>query len=159
MGFADWMRERFLTPDAVYGLILFSVLVAGVSDDDSSAFDVLLFSVLSLVIFWSAHVFAGTVSAHGKQSLGAAMRQSLKHSSGMLYSSILPSLALVAGAFHLISTDNAVDLSLLLAMIVLGLLGYRSFAQRKSPIIVRILGALGTAFFGLLVIILNLLVH
>jgi len=153
------MRDHFVSPDAVYGVILYSVLIAGISDENSSALQVLVLSLISLLIFWSAHVFAGTVAGHGEHRLRSALWHSLTHSSGMLYASILPSLALVAGALHWLSADDAVSLALLLAMIVLGLLGYRSFAQRKSPVIVRVLGGLGTAFFGLLVIILNILVH
>jgi uncharacterized membrane protein (UPF0136 family) len=65
----------------------------------------------------------------------------------------------VLGATHVMATDDATSLALLVAMLVLGVLGYRSFAVRKAPVILRVLGALGTAFFGLLIIILNYIVH
>jgi len=48
---------------------------------------------------------------------------------------------------------------LLIAMVILGIIGYRAFAERKRPIIVRILGGLGAAMFGFLVIVLNIIVH
>jgi len=160
MGFRQWVRDHFVTADAVYGLILYSALVAGVSDDHSDALEVLIFAAASLVIFWGAHVFAGTVAGHGAElSLGAALRRALGHSSGMLYAAILPSLALLLGVFHLVSADDAVNLGLLVATIVLGVLGYYAFSQRRSPVIIRILGGLGTAVFGLLMIVLNIIVH
>ena len=159
MGFREWTRANLLTPDAVYGLILYSALIAGVSDDDSNALEVLLIAVFSLLIFWGAHVFAGTVSGHGDKRFRDALVASFSHSSGMLYAAVLPSLPLVVGAFHLMDTDDAVSLALLISMLVLGVLGYRSFAVRKAPVIIRILGGVGTAFFGLLMIILNLIVH
>ena len=159
MGFREWTRANLLTADAVYGLILYAALIGGVSDDDSNALEVLIISAVSLVIFWGAHVFAGTVVGHGDKRLRDALWSSLGHSSGMLYAAILPSVWLILGAFSVISTDDAVSWALTTAMIVLGVLGYRSFAVRKAPVIIRILGGIGTAFFGLLMIILNLIVH
>lgn len=159
MGFRQWVREHFVTPDAVYGLILYSALVAGVSDNHASPLEVLVFAVASLVIFWGAHVFAGTVARHGDEGFGRALLRAIGHSSGMLYAAILPSLALVLGIAHLVTVDDAVNLALLVATIVLGVLGYYAFAQRKRPVLIRILGGLGTALFGLLMILLNALVH
>jgi hypothetical protein len=160
MGVLQRVRERLVTPDAVYGLILFSALVGAVDDEDSDALEVLLFSVASLVIFWGAHVFAGTIASHGAATrLGAAFRRAVLHSSGMLYAAILPSLVLLLGVVHLVSADDAVGLALLVATIILGVLGYSAFALRRSPIVIRILGGIGTALFGLLMIVLNIVVH
>ncbi len=164
MGFRTWMHDHFVTPDAVYGLILYSALIGGVSDDDSNALEVLLISAFSLLVFWGAHVFASTIAGHGVKdgqeiTLGHATRRAFGHSSGMLYAAILPSIPLIFGAFSLISTDDAVSLSLLLAMIVLGILGYQAFASRGSTMAVRIWGGIGTAFFGFLMIVLNVAVH
>jgi hypothetical protein len=158
------MHEHFVTPDAVYGLILYAALIGAVSDDDSNALEVLIFSGISLIVFWGAHVFAGAIAGHGVKdgttvTLGHATARAIGHSSGMLYAAILPSVALLLGVFSLISTDDAVSLALLVAMIVLGVLGYNAFAQRGSHVAIRILGALGTALFGLFMIILNIAVH
>lgn len=164
MRFRRWLHNHFVTPDAVYGLILYSALIGGVSNDDSSSFTVLFVAGTSLIIFWGAHVFAGTIAGHGVKEgrevpLRTAMRIAIGHSSGMLYASILPSLPLVVGIFHLVSTNTAVDVALYIAMVVLGLLGYNAFAERKASIALRVLGGVGTALFGLLMIILNVLVH
>jgi hypothetical protein len=164
MGFRQWVRDRFVTVDAIYGLILYAALIGASSDENSTALEVLLVSAASLIIFWGAHVFAGTLAHHGVKDgaevpLGGALRIAIQHSSGMLYASILPSLALLLGVVRAVSADDAVSLALLVAMVVLAALGYASFAQRKRPVIIRILGALGTAFFGLLMIVLNIVVH
>lgn len=154
------MRERLVTPDAVYGLILFSALIGAVDHDDSDTAEVLLVSAVSLVIFWGAHVFAATITAHGADmKLGAAIRRAIGHSMGMLYAAVLPAIVLLLGVFQVISAGNAVGLALLTATIVLGVLGYYAFAQRRSHMAIRILGALGTALFGLLMIVLNIAVH
>jgi hypothetical protein len=160
MELRDWVRDRFVTADAVYGLILYSALIAAVSDADSNVFEVLFVSVLSLVVFWGAHLFARTVAGHGADvSLGTAFRAAFAESLGMLYAVVFPSIPLLMGAAGLISTDDAVSASLVVSMIVLGVLGYNSFAKRKSHMIIRIVGALATAAFGLLAILLNIVVH
>ncbi|MCY7412642.1 MAG: hypothetical protein LH471_06350 [Salinibacterium sp.] len=160
MGFGGWARDRMVNADAVYGLILYSALIAAVSDDDANALDVLIGAGLSLIVFWGAHVFAGAITGHGaERPLGQAVGDAVAHSSGMLYASIIPSIPLIIGALGLIGTDDAVSLSLLIATLILGIVGYRAFAERKRPIIVRILGGLGAAMFGFLVILLNVIVH
>lgn len=160
MGIREWASKNLVTADAVYGLILFSALIAATSDEDSDAGEVLFFSAFTLIIFWGAHVFAGTVAGHGGESrLSSALWRSLGHSSGMLYASVLPSIPLILAAFHLLETDDAVGIALLIATIILGFLGYKAFASRKSPVFVRVLGGIGTALFGFFIILLNIIVH
>jgi hypothetical protein len=164
MGFRAWVGERFVTVDAVYGLILYSALIGASSDENSSALEVLLVSAASLVIFWGAHVFAGILATHGVKDgaeigLRPAIGSAFRHSSGMLYAAILPSVALLAGVFHAITADDAVSIALLVATLVLGVLGFAAFAQRGRPVAIRIFGGIGTALFGLLMIVLNIIVH
>ena len=160
MGVVQRVRSRLVTPDAVYGLILFSALIGAVDDDDSEALEVIIISVTSLLVFWGVHVFAGTIAAHGADTgLGAAFRRAVGHSMGMLYAAILPTLVLLLGVFHVMSADDSVGLALFVAMVLLGILGYSAFAQRRSHVAIRILGALGTALFGAIMIVLNIAVH
>lgn len=160
MGFGHWVGERFVTIDAIYGLILYAALIAASSDTDSHSDSVLFFSFFSLLIFWGAHVYAGTIVNHAANTpLGSAIRKSMKDSSGMLWAAILPSVPLIVGIFHAISDDDAVDLSLTIATVMLGALGFVAFTRRKAPIVIRIFGAIGTALFGVLVIALNAAVH
>ncbi len=159
-----WVKRRLVTADAVYGVILYSALIAVVSTSHTDSLEVFLVSFFSLVVFWGAHVYAGTIANHGVRDgreipLGAAFREAVAHASGMLYAAVLPSVPLIVGSFHAITDDDAVSLSLLVVFVQLGVIGYQSFAQRRSRIVVRILGALGTALFGLLMIILNTIVH
>ncbi len=160
MGVVQRVRDRLVTPDAVYGLILFSALIGAVDDENSEALEVLVVSVASLLVFWGAHVFAGTIAAHGAETrLGEAVRRSIGHSMGMLYAAILPTVVLLLGVFHVMTADESVGLALLVATVVLGILGYSAFAQRRSHIAIRILGAIGTALFGAVMIVLIIAVH
>jgi hypothetical protein len=160
MDFRRWVRDRLVTVDAIYGLILYAALIGAVSDEDSHPVEVFVLSVFSLVIFWGAHVYAGTIVNHvGNVPLGRAIGTAVKHSSGMLWAAILPSIPLVLGAFHLLADDDAVDWALLIVTIQLGVLGFIALGNRGAPLVGRIFGAIGCALFGTLIIFLNAAVH
>lgn len=162
------MRERLVTPDAVYGTVLFVALIAALTDDEGTEpvdlVQTLIFAVLTQIVFWVAHVFAGTVAGHGAHGgevvpLGTAIARAARHSLGLLYGPVLPAVPLILGAVHAIDADTAVDLSFIVAMLILGVLGFLALADRGSHIILRILGGIGSAFLGLLIILLNAIVH
>lgn len=164
---AQDFRERFVTADAVYGTVLFVAVVAALSEDEDNRADVvrtLVFAVVTQVVFWIAHVFAGAVAGHGAHRgevvpLGTATARAARDSLGLLYGPLLPSIPLVLGAFRVLAPDDAEDLTLIVAMVILGVLGFLALADRGSPIIVRVLGAFGSALLGFVIIVLNALVH
>ncbi|WP_396641760.1 hypothetical protein [Microbacterium sp.] len=158
-GFGAWLRRVFGGPSAVYGLILYSALIAGVSDESTDALEVLFVSLFSLIIFFIAHVFAHTLSDHGEKGLRDALRGGLAHSAGMLYAAIPSTLVLIVGATTRMDAEDAVSIALLIANIELGVLGYSAYAQRGAPRIVRVLGAVGTAILGFAITVLNYAVH
>jgi hypothetical protein len=45
--------------------VLFSALITTVSGDGDTALEVLLISLASLIVFWAAHAYAGTIATHG----------------------------------------------------------------------------------------------
>ena len=159
-----WIGSQLVSADAIYGLILFAALVAVVSTDHSDAWEVFWVSGVSLLVFCAAHVYARTIANHGvsdgrETGLGRAFRHAMLDSSGMIFASVLPAIPLALGIAHVLSDDASVIDSLLVVLVILAVLGYLSFAQRRARIVVRIFGALGTALFGLLIIILNAIVH
>jgi hypothetical protein len=160
MGFREWAGARLVTVDAIYGLILYAALIAAVSDEESHPLEVLFVSVFSLVIFWGAHVYAGTIVNHvGNSPLHVAIGKAMRHSSGMLVAAILPSVPLVLGAFGVLNDDDSVDYALLIVTVLLAVLGYVALKIRGANIAVRILGGIGSALFGTLIIALNAAVH
>ncbi|MBK4348322.1 hypothetical protein [Lacisediminihabitans changchengi] len=163
MRFLRWLRDHLVTADAVYGLILYSALLV-VLVDDHDALETFFISSGTIVVFWAAHVYAGTIATHRgpdgePQSMRSAFRHTISHVSGMLYAAVLPAIIVLLSAFGVLSIENAVDDALDLVVLLLAVLGYFSFAQRGAKIIVRILGAIGTGLFGVLIIILNVIVH
>ena len=159
-----WIERRLVTSDAIYGLILFSALIAVASDDHGNSVEVFLVSGASLVVFWAAHVYAGTIANHGAKAedhdrLGVSFRAAIGHASGMLYAAIIPSIVLLLGALPVLSYNDSVDDSLIVVLVMLAAIGYDTFARRQARIVVRIFGALGAALFGFFMIILNTIVH
>ena len=178
------IRDRVVTADAVYGTILFAALIAVSSDADHSgdgipgdqpAFHVeitvgervdlaqtLLVSVVTLVVFWIAHVYARTIAGHGVREgesvrLGVAFRRAITHSNGMLWSAIPATLVLLLGIVGVI--PDASDWALVVNIVVLGVLGYQSLSERGRGIPMRILGGVITAVLGLVIIIIDIAVH
>lgn len=158
-GFRRWLHRVFGRPSAVYGLILYSALIAGVSDESTDSLEVLIVSFISLIIFFIAHVFAHTLSDHGEHGFWNALEGGVRESAGMLYAAIPSTLVLIAGATTRMDADDSVGLALLVATVVLGILGYSAYARRGAGRFVRIVGAVGTAILGILITILNYAVH
>lgn len=155
-----WVRERFATAPAIYGLVVFQVLVAAESDDpEEPLLLVLVWSLLAFLGFYVAHVFAEVVARHGSDSLGVSVRKGFSHSAGMLYAAILPSLALLACVLTQTDGETASDWVLGVGLIVLAFLGYQATALRGRPLWARIVGGLLTALVGFVVILLEYMVH
>jgi hypothetical protein len=160
------LRPGFGTEAAVYGTILMSGLIAVSSAHGETSAVVLITVGITVLVFWSAHVYAGTVARVGDEDatgqvidVGTALRRSLGHSFGMLSSAAVPGAILLAGTTRVIPDDLANDLALWSGTVILALLGYIAFLRRGSSLIVRIAGAIGTACFGIVFVILKALVH
>ena len=176
--------HRFVTPEAVYGLVLYAAIVAAASDEAETATEgdeaalhwndatitisdaagVLIWVVLSLIVFWGAHVFAHAVAGHGVRhgrpvSVAKATGEAFRKSSGMLYAPILPTIALLLGALAIIPDDVAIEATLWISVGVLGLLGFLAFVAKRSSWVVSILGGIATAVLGLLIILINAVMH
>jgi hypothetical protein len=162
------LRPGFGTEAAVYGTILVSGLVAVSSAHGETSAVVLITVAATVLVFWGAHVYAGTLARLGARPEGSerdslkirrAFRESIQHSLGMLSSAAIPTLILLAGTTRLIPDDLANDVALWSGVVILAFLGYVAFLRRGSPQLVRIAGALATASFGAVFVILKALVH
>ncbi|MCS5730237.1 hypothetical protein N1031_10740 [Herbiconiux moechotypicola] len=160
------LRPGFGTESAVYGTILVSGLIAVASTKDETSVAVLITVAVTVVVFWGAHVFAGVLARFGDHEhresgmgLRAAFRASLRESLGLLTSSAVPALILLAGTTRIIPDGIANYVALWSGVVILGFLGYVAFLRRRSPLVIRILGTLATASFGLVFVILKALVH
>ena len=161
------LRPGFGTEAAVYGTILVSGLVAVSSAHGETSAVVLLTVAVTVMVFWGAHVYAGTVGRLGaptedpstKVSVRTAFGSSIRHSLGMLSSAAIPAAILVAGTTRVIPDEIANDVALWAGVLILAFLGYVAFLRRGSSQIMRIVGALATASFGAVFVVLKALVH
>ncbi|MBN9632145.1 hypothetical protein ACRAWC_21615 [Leifsonia sp. L25] len=151
------------TPAAIYGTIVYASVVAATSiglKKSSSAWQVLIFAVVTVIVFWVAHVYSTALGSHGhadhiRDRIRDSIGQSLKESSGMLEAAIIPSIPLLLAAFGAMPVDAGISVALWFAVVMLALLGYLVLWLRSRPWWACVAAALTSALFGLLVILLK----
>ena len=85
---ATFMLRAYRSESAIYGVVLVSSLIA-IGWREDTDLQVLLFTLGAVVVFWLAHVYAGTVSREETgeprlRAIVAAALTSAAHSAGML---------------------------------------------------------------------------
>ncbi|WP_157155945.1 MULTISPECIES: hypothetical protein [unclassified Diaminobutyricimonas] len=154
----------FATEQSIYGVILVSGMVVVAGAGGGTSWEVFTTVVFTVIVFWAAHVYAGTVAQHNlvpgqPSSLPDSFKHSLLQSYGLLTSAIVPSLVLLLGATEAIDDLSAIWAALWTGVAVLAVLGYRAFARRGAPWWARLAGAAGTATFGIAMILLKAFIH
>ena len=145
----------------VYGIVLVTALIAAEIDAETD-FDVILFVLGTVAVFWLAHVYAAVVASRGRRPappLRAAVRDGIRHSSGMALAMLIPVLLLSLGAMQLVEEWTAYFLALASGVVILGVIGYANARRNGSSWPWRILGIVSTTLLGLLVIALSIAVH
>jgi hypothetical protein len=148
---------------AIYGQILAASLVVALSEDNElSAQQVLLWLLVTMVVFWLAHVYSDVIAARLEREtahLAVQIRSSLRMEWPVAQAALLPGLALALGWAGLWSTHTAIDLAIVLAVLQLTLWGL-GLARARG------LGLVGTAWvttvnaaFGLALVGLKVFVH
>ncbi|WP_426516060.1 hypothetical protein ACPPVQ_15650 [Diaminobutyricibacter sp. McL0618] len=157
-------RLDYITEESVYGTVLVSGMIVVAGSYGATSWEVFLSVFGTVVVFWAAHVYAGTIAGHGAfegddSSLGTAFRTALRRSVGFLTSALPPSIVLLLGATQTVDDKVAIWVALWLGVVILAVLGFIVFSLRGDSWPIRILGALGTAVFGVAMIILKALIH
>ncbi|GAA1956089.1 hypothetical protein [Microbacterium deminutum] len=158
------VRRHFATDEGVYGVILVAGMIVAAGSHEATAWQVFLQVVGTVIVFWAAHVYAGTVAHHGFEDgriigIRESLRLSLRRSWGLLVSALIPSSILLLGVAHIVPDDAAAWIALWTCVAVLAVLGYIAFARRKARWYIRVLGSMATAGFGILMILLKSGVH
>ncbi|GAA5208878.1 hypothetical protein [Microbacterium kyungheense] len=146
---------------AVYGLVLVTALVA-VGWEEDTDFEVLLFVVGTVVIFWLAHIYAAVVASraeHPAKPMPAAIGDGARHASGMLVAMLVPAALLLLGTVGLVEEYTAYFLALASGIVMLAVIGYANAARNGSSWPWRIAGLVATTLLGMLVIGLSILAH
>lgn len=161
---AQVVRTSFATEQAVYGVLLVSGMLVVAGPHRASASSMLLTVIVTVVIFWAAHVYAGTVARHGIEhgrvrGIRESFRLAVTHSWGLLASAIIPCSILLIGAIGVIPDWLAIWGAMWACIAVLAMLGYIAFQRRGAPVLIRLLGALTTAAFGVVMALLKAVLH
>lgn len=156
--------NSFATEEGVYGVILVAGLIVVTGSDRVPAWNVFIAVVITVLVFWAAHVYAGTVAHHGVAGgrvvgLRESFRGAVHRSWGLLVSALIPALILLLGTTEAVSDPAAIWASLWVCVAVLAILGFIAFTRRGAHWWVRILGALATAGFGVIMIALKVALH
>ncbi len=154
---------------SVYGVVLVSgLLVILANQSDTPAVTVLLKVLGTALVFWLAHVYAGTVAHLGDEPdagspargrLAGAVRHSLAHLWGMLLAPVVPAVVLGASLLAPITQEQAIWATLWVNVGLLGVLGYGGVSRWSDRVWVRLTGAFITAAFGLALVLLKALIH
>jgi hypothetical protein len=163
---AQVVLAAYRTEYSIYGVVLVSAIIA-VSWEDETDLEVLLFTLGSVVVFWLAHIYAGTVAreetevtdAARYRAILAAALASARHTAGLLIAMVLPTIALLLAVVGLLDEYVAYYLALWVGVAVLAVLGWTASARRGSPWYWRLVSAIVTASLGMLVIWLGALFH
>ncbi|TDE92781.1 hypothetical protein EXU48_14815 [Occultella glacieicola] len=160
----DAARVPIFTEEGVYGVILVAGMIVVGNSYYTTAWEVFVAVVATVVVFWAAHVYAGTVAHHGFEggrevTLGQAFRISLRRALGLLVAALIPASILLLGATRVVPDGVAIWLAMWVGVAVLALIGYLAFRRRGSSVWICLLGSLTTAAFGLVMIVLKAAIH
>jgi hypothetical protein len=157
-------KSAFATEEGVYGVILVAGMIVVTGSEQLPAWNIFLAVSGTVLVFWAAHVYAGTVARHGVENgrvvgIRESFRRALHRSWGLLVASFIPAAILLLGATQVVPDPVAIWAALWTCVAVLAILGFIAFTRRGSPWWVRIAGAAATAGFGMLMIALKAGLH
>jgi hypothetical protein len=157
------MRRLVMSEEAIYGLILVTGMIVVSNTLAGTSLNALITVVVTVVVFFAAHVYAGTISHlstnRGHGDLRLSLMAAIQHSIGMLAASVIPIVILLLGVSHVVDDEIAIWAALIVDTVLLGVLGWFAVARWSPHFWVRITSALITAAFGGIIALLKALVH
>lgn len=157
------LARALMSEEAIYGLILVSGMIVVSGSATGSSFNALMTVLITVLVFFTAHVYAGTLGrlavTDGEAGLRKSLGGALKQSSGMLLAALAPLVVLFLGTSRVIDDDTAIWTALLVDAVLLGILGWIAVARWSHHWYARLFGALLTAAFGGIIILLKALIH
>lgn len=159
-----WSRPYWFTEQGVYGVILVSGMILVADEYENSSWDTFFQVLLTVLVFWAAHLFAGVLGhprmlAPGPGEILSVLKDSASHARGLLSSAILPCFVLLLGSLNIIADRDAVTLALWSGVLVLTVIGLVIFWRHGYGWFGRIVGALATGAFGAALIVVKALIH
>lgn len=152
-----------ISEESVYGLILVSGMIVVSNSLTGTSAGALTTVVVTVVVFFAAHVYAGTIAGMAKEHTRGDLRRSFvaafHHSEGMLLVSVAPIAVLALGVTRVVDDEVAIWTALTLDTVILAVLGWFAVARWNPAFWPRLASALITAAFGGVLIALKALIH
>jgi hypothetical protein len=156
----DWPP---VAPRAIYGTILVTALIAGLSEDPSYGnTDILISVVTTVLVFWVAHVYAEVLSSQARRDDPwgfRIVRDAMVGERPLLQAATLPCAILLLGAMNVYPRDTSVGVAIGFGVASLFVFGF-AFARRLRHSFWG--GVLAGAFnggVGVVIVVLKLLLH
>lgn len=163
VGTTPRVTRILMSEEAIYGLILVSGMIVVSYDLTGTSLSALVTVVVTVIVFFIAHVYSGTLArlaeTDGKSTLPDSLRKALYHSLGMLVVSLAPIAVLLMGVTRAIDDDLAIWTALIVDTVALGILGWLAVAKWTRHFWLRLASALLTAAFGGVLILLKAFIH
>jgi hypothetical protein len=138
--------------------------VIAVANEGDGILDVFSITVLSALVFWLIQVFVVTVAVQGTRnedddvSLSKSLTFAIRRSNGLLLAAIPPLVFLLIGIIGPFRGHYAYWTALWIEVGILAALGWIAFSGRNLAWYWRVCGALSTAAFGIIAILLKILI-
>ncbi|HEX5730044.1 hypothetical protein [Microbacterium sp.] len=163
LGTKPSVRRILMSEEAIYGLILVSGMIVVSYDLTGTSLSALVTVVVTVIVFFAAHVYSGTLArlaeTEGRARLPESLRGAVYHSLGMLLVSLAPIAVLLLGVTRAVDDDVAVWFALIIDAVALGILGWLAVAKWTRHFWLRLGSALLTAAFGGVIILLKAFIH
>jgi hypothetical protein len=163
LGRTPKMARILMSEEAVYGLILVSGMIVVSYTLTGTSLSALITVVGTVIVFFAAHVYAGTLArlaaTDGRAGLSESFGAAVRHSLGMLLVSLAPIAVLLLGVTRAVDDDVAVWSALAVDTIALAILGWLAVAKWTKNFWLRAASALTTAAFGGVIILLKAFIH
>src|SRR5690349_15071194 len=133
LGTTPKVTRILMSEEAIYGLILVSGMIVVSYNLTGTSLSALVTVVVTVIVFFAAHVYAGTLArlaaTDGKAHLPEALGRAAYHSLGMLVISLAPVAVLLLGVTRAVPDDSAVWFALFIDALALGVLGWLAVAK------------------------------
>jgi hypothetical protein len=150
-------------PRAIYGTILATALVAGLSEDPGYGSTDILISVASTsFVVWIAHVYAevlGSRARHGDPWGFRIIGDAMLAERPLLDALALPCVALLLGTAGLYSRDTSVDVAIGLGVASLLIYGFRYGRQLHRSLGGALVAGVFNGVVGVVIVVLKLVLH
>jgi hypothetical protein len=160
-GKAGWKVFAPDTPAAIYGIIAAMAVIAGSASSSSHAKPLSL-AVATLFVFWLAHVYAQALSHHlrGARQLDWSVVRAAMVEERPLLEGPLPLLAVLAlGTLGVLEHDQAVRVALWLGVAELVAWGFLYARRQRWNGLTSVIAGAVNGLFGLLIVLLEVVVH